>query len=217
MKLGRIKIETLKLMFASPNDVLTERDLPIYTTSEQYKVYIAAMPGAINRCFADMESKRVIPVKNRYLSEEDGEVYGDAIQVRYNLKDIITDLGTLERVTCETVYGAYNGDCEYSREGDTIILPNIREEHRYNVLYRPKMEIVSTGTSDNTEIPLPDYLAIQIPYFVKGEIYRDDEPNEASEARNWYEAAMQQFIGEENMKGNHQGAVQSVYAQTEEW
>ncbi|MBQ8399329.1 MAG: hypothetical protein IJX08_05090, partial [Clostridia bacterium] len=39
----------------------------------------------------------------------------------------------------------------------------------------------------------PDDIACHIPCFIKGDLYRDDEPDEAGEARNFFEAAMEEI------------------------
>ena len=59
---------------------------------------------------------------------------------------------------------------------------------------------------------IPENIASSIPYFIKGDLYRDDEPNEASEARNWFEAAIEEILLKKISKANK---VKSVYSQTE--
>ena len=62
------------------------------------------------------------------------------------------------------------------------------------------------------ELDIPNGIAEQIPYFIKGDLYRDDEPNEASEARNWFEAAMDAII---TGRTNRTGRVCTKYSLAE--
>jgi hypothetical protein len=86
--------------------------------------------------------------------------------------------------------GEYEGACEHFREGNSIIIRDYDESGEYRVLYRPKIQRITSGTDEESEIDIPDNIACHIPYFIKGELFRVDEPDEAAEARNWFEAAM---------------------------
>jgi hypothetical protein len=108
--------------------------------------------------------------------------------------------------------GDYVGDYEYRREGDVIVLDHIGEGESYKVVYKPKLKRITAYTDDMEELDIPENIASHIPYFVKGDLYRDDEPNEASEARNWYEAAMEAILESKVSKVNK---VQSIFSQTE--
>ena len=51
MKLGEIKIEALKLMFADYTDDLSMENLAALKSDENFGRYVNSMPGAINRCY----------------------------------------------------------------------------------------------------------------------------------------------------------------------
>ena len=59
---------------------------------------------------------------------------------------------------------------------------------------------------------MPEHIAAVIPYWIKGELFREDEPNEAAEARNWYETAMS---GAQARVSRREGRVRDVYSMTE--
>lgn len=239
MKLGDIKIEALKLMFANVNEDLYVDNLGIYERDETYRGYLVNMPGAINRCFASIEEKRVLPSKTRTLKcsdakreecltcEEKDTVCQEKCNscrygcrrshspfVRFDLADLISDFFDIDRIVMETEDGDYDGDCDYMTEGDTLVLEQYRkcDGITYTVIYKPTIPRVTATTSNNTDIAVPDNIAAYIPYFLKGDLYRDDEPNEASEARNWYEQAMSEIVAKQARKTN---SVKSVYSQTE--
>ncbi len=212
MKLGDIKIETLKLMFANVNEDLDAKKLDIYERDETYKGYLVNMPGAINRCFASIEEKRVLPSKARTLDLDEARVGG--VFVRFDLAELIDDFFDIDRIVMETEDGEYDGDCDYMTEGNTLVLERYckKDGITYTVIYKPTIQRVTATTSNNTDIAAPDNIAAYIPYFLKGDLYRDDEPNEASEARNWYEQAMSEIVAKQARKTN---SVKSVYSQTE--
>lgn len=209
MKLGELKIEALKLMFANENNDLVIEELSTLGLDENYANYLVNMPGAINRCFASIETKNVLPIKSYTLTASDGLASGSF--TRFDLSALIPDFREVERLVCEG-NGEYIGDYEYRREGNTIVIKDFETEERYEVLYRPSITRITALTADDTDIDIPDYIASHIPYFIKGDLYRDDEPNEASEARNWYEAAMDSII---NSRANKANKVVNIYSQTE--
>lgn len=212
MKLGDIKIEALKLMFINMGDDIGIENLEAISQDETYRSYLVNMPGAINRCFANIEEKRVLPSKSKVLTHSEGG--GSGRFLRFNLGKIISDFFDIDRIVKETDEGEYNGDYDYITEGDVLVLDGYRECDgvTYTVIYKPKIARITSTTSNDTEIKVPDNIAAYIPYFLKGDLYRDDEPNEASEARNWYEQAMNEIY----LKKEHKTTkIKSIYSQTE--
>lgn len=210
MKLGDIKIEAMKLMFVNYNIDFQIEQLEQLAQDENYGSYLVNMPGAINRCFSSLEEKGVLPVKAYVLKPSEALAGGSFL--RFDLGATIKDFFDVERVVYENDNGEYVGDYEYRREGNVIVLANVGEGEYYTVLYKPKLERITALTDNNADLPIPDHIASHIPYFIKGDLYRDDEPNEASEARNWYESAMEAIL-ETNV--NKINKVRSVYSQTE--
>ena len=209
MKLGEIKIEALKLMFVNYNIDFNIEELPNLALDENYGSYLVNMPGAINRCFASIEEKGVLPVKTYILNKNEG--LASDYYMRFDLPSIIDDYFDVERIVCEPKSGEYIGDYEYFREGNVLVIQNFSEGDKYILLYRPKINRIDSLTEDIEEINIPDNIAVNIPYFIKGDLYRDDEPNEASEARNWYEAAMDSLL---NSRANKISRVANVFSQT---
>lgn len=209
MKLGDIKIEALKLMFVNYNIDIDIEGIDSYLQDENYASYLVNMPGAINRCFANIEERGVLPSKSYTLKAEEG--LASASFIRFNLPSLIEDFFAVERIVYESG-DDYDGDHDYRMEGDTLVLEHFDDKSEtFIVLYKPRIERVLATTDNETEIEIPDNIAVHIPYFIKGDLYRDDEPNEASEARNWYEAAME---GITSKSDNKIGKVKSNYKQT---
>ncbi|MBO5969359.1 MAG: hypothetical protein J6S14_12765 [Clostridia bacterium] len=204
MTIGEIKIQALKLMFVTYQDNISVDDLEKLGGQENYRAYLINMDGAINRAFADIERRRILPVKSY-------EINGSAWELRnriarFDLKKV-EDFYDVERISSESLY-EYNGNAQYYRDGDHISLVDYDNTVTYRLVYYPKL---ARNLGDTKHIAnLPDELACLIPYYVKGDLYRDDEPNEASEARNWYEQAMSEY---RNPVSNVQTRVKTVYSQ----
>ena len=210
MNLGEIKIEALRLMFVTQGEDFDPDRLSDLRGDELYGSYLIAMPGSINRCFADLETRGVLPVKSFSLCANDKV---GSLQ-RFNLPELIGDYFCAERLVYESG-GEVSVDESFSfqTEGDVLYLPwfdNATEQYR--LLYRPKLARIGAGTAEDTELPLPEHIAAAIPYWIKGELFREDEPNEAAEARNWYEAAMS---GAQVRVSRREGRVRDVYSMTE--
>ena len=209
MRLGDIKVEALKLMFVTYTDDIRAEDLPDLGGEENYRAYLLNMNGSINRCLADIESRRILPVKRISVRASSGELRRGALRVA--LADVAPDLFDVDRVVREDVDG-YCGDCEWEREGDELILRDFDEISDYRLLYYPRLPRYAGDATNMEEVPVPDEIAAFIPYFVKGDLYREDEINDASEARNWYEAAMEQIAAARVNKVNR---VRRVYSQVD--
>ena len=87
-----------------------------------------------------------------------------------------------------------------------FLLPPLNSGEAYIFVYRPKVKI--DVITDEDEVPLPDELARIIPYWVKGEVYQDDEPNIAADAKNQFEQFLIAYARENT---NRQSSVESVY------
>ena len=131
--------------------------------------------------------------------------------IRFDLATLIEDFCDIDRLVCER-REEYEGNAEFRMEGNVLVLPLLDEHTTYTVLYYPSIPRVTSETDDNTELAIPDKIATHIPYFVKGDLFRDDEPDEANEARNWFEMAMEQVV---QTKQSHSGKVFTKISQTE--
>lgn len=208
MKLGEIKIEALKLMFANYNHDITIADIGQYYLDETYGSYLINMPGAINRCLSVIENKDILPSKRKVLEPSMGLASGNFI--RFDLFAIIPDLYLIDRIVREGENGEYCGNYEYQLEGDNLVLVN--DNAKYIVVYKPQAERITQDSADEVELDIPNNIACHIPYFIKGDLFREDEPNEASEARNWFEQAMAEI---QIRQAGLTNKVENVYSQAD--
>lgn len=207
MILGEIKIEALRLMFMDSDDEYSIDYLNrgIYMNNEVYKPYLVKMIGSINRCFASIEDKGVLPTQAVTIPLANGFANG-----QIDLSSIV-DYYNIERVLGENKY-QYDNDCEFDIVGNMLRIKDYDPKTVYTILYKPKIQRISASTNndiDLKDIGVPDNIAAYIPYFIKGDLYREDEPAEANEARNWYEQAMAEIM---NKQVSRQSRVQSSYS-----
>lgn len=212
MTYGEIKIETLKLMFVNAQEHISIDWIDVYADDENYGSYLANIEGSMNRCLSNIEEKRILSSRSKKLLYDDGIISGAFI--RFDLARIADDYFDIDRVIRETANGDYCGDCEYKREIDTIVLPVFEKDGdvTYTAIYKPKLRRVNHATENSDEIELPDSIACYVPYYLKSELYRDDEPNEAAEARNQFEQLMAE-IAERSV--SRSAKVLTIYSQNE--
>jgi hypothetical protein len=212
MTYGELKIETLRIMFASNGQDIHPDDLQIYEGDENYRFYLINIPGSVNRCLSRIEERRVLPDRARALRRKEGVVTGGFI--RFDLS-LIPDFFDLERIVKDDALGNYDGAAPYEREGNTVVLPLFEEGDgiSYTVVYKPSIKRVRSFTENDEKIDLPEGIASIVPYYLKGDLFREDEPDEANEARLWFEQALDEI---QPRRGNVVGGVRSVYSQ-EEW
>ena len=205
MKLGEIKIEALKLMYTNGTHDISVEDISELKQNEDYSDYLINMTGSLNRCFSDLENKRVLPLK-RYTLPETSEKCGF---LRYELDKLIPDLSDIERVVYSNAYGEYEPKADYHTEGGVLVLRGIDfDDEMYSVLYRPRLARVTSFSDDEAELDIPENIAVFIPYFIKGDLYVGDEPSEAEDAGLKYESAMAAL---RETYSHHTGSVISTY------
>lgn len=202
MTLGDIKAQALQLM-GFEEDVAAD-NVEDYAEDENWAPLLRQMWSAVNRCLTDLETKRVLPLRRDPLPAPTGR--GTWRRFRY---DEIEGLAEVVRLVVETNYSVDDDHPFLLEEGGTLRVNDYDDTANYAVLYRPALPRLTVNSGNDTVIPVPEVLAAAIPYFVKSEVYRVDEPAEAAEARNFYEAAVEQYAA--GMEISRQGTVHTVY------
>lgn len=204
MTLNDIKIAALQLMFTNYSDDIRTADVDDMT-NEEYLQYVVNMDAVINRCLGRFETAGVLAPGSVTFYHEDGTV--GEYYAKYNLATLASGFASVLRVIHEdgTLYEPAIG---YTMQGDTLVLPKLKDSATYTVLYNKRLTRVSIGAVSSTVVDAPNHLAELIPYFIKAELYEEDEPELASQARNIFEASLSTFIRDEN--GGDTG-VQNLY------
>ena len=202
MTLGDVKAQALQMM--GFDEYVDGDNVDDFAEDDNFGPLLRQMWSAVNRCFADLETKRVLPLKRASLPAPTGK--GTWRRFDYSGID---DLFEVVRLVVKTNYGVDDDHPFLLEEGGTLRVNDYEDTANYVVLYRPKLGRLTADTDNSTEIDLPEALAAAVPYFVKSEVHRFDEPDEAGEARNFYEAAVEQYASRAEI--SRQGAVQTVY------
>ena len=207
MTIGEIKKETLRLLQA------TEREMDGVAVSDLEgdalcADYLRRMTGAIGRCLADLERRlALLPVCRRVEREE---WVHTAHTVRLST-DAWGDVSTVLDVALEDGEG-YVGGVAFAMSGRELVLPCPAEDAQVYVTYVPRAPRVARQDNDLLLTSVPASLLPLIPYFLKGELYREEEPSEANEARNLYEAGVEDYLARAAVGGVLGGGqVESVY------
>ncbi|MBO5355713.1 MAG: hypothetical protein J6B09_06575 [Clostridia bacterium] len=204
MTLGDVKAQALQMM--GFDEYVDANNVDDFAEDDNFGPLLRQMWSAVNRCFADLETKRVLPLKRVELKKK--EATGKGTWRRFDYSGI-EGLFEVVRLVMETNYGVDDDHPFLLEEGGKLRVNDYDDTANYAVLYRPKLTRLTAYTDNSTVIDLPDALAAAVPYFVKSEVHRFDEPDEAGEARNFYEAAVEQYASRAEI--SQQGSVQTVY------
>ena len=211
MKLGELKIETLMLIFPSISiDVDTENDEELINTLNNLKSdsnfcdYLSAMTGAINRCFTNLEGKGVLPLFAAAFSHEAFEERGGMLCLDISDKKN----GKVDKVSFRNTY-ANSDSINFSFEGDNILLIEDFGEGVYTVTFERSIPRIKNTTGADYLVDLPDSITVLMPYFIKSEIMRTDDNEEASVARSLYEAGISEIVNSSNRYG-YQSKVETI-------
>ena len=118
---------------------------------------------------------------------------------RDHLTDGVFDLTAIEEYSSlDSVTDKDGRNVEFVKKGNYLYPPPLLSDEDYCVIYyHVGIPRIGEGTGNSEQIILPDELARLIPYFIKGEVYREEDPNEAGEARNWYEQGVVQYLAKD--------------------
>ena len=205
MTINDIKKATLALMFANYADDLRDENVDEFT-DPQYTKYTVNMDASINRALARIEAARVLPLASVTLTSENGT--GDSWRRRWNLSSLASDFMAVSRVIREGAWG-YESSVHYEMEGNTVVLPFLAEDEDYRVLYHRRVARIALAAPSSTVVDVPDYVADIIPYWVKADLYEEDEANMAVAARNTFEQMLAALTPAD---GNGQGGVKDVFS-----
>ena len=210
MKLGEIKLEALMLIFPADELKCYEKDgdalidkINELASDSSYNDYLTAMPGAINRCFAELEGRGFVPKKSYTVKDNDKVQIGGKVMVD------LTKIPSLLRVERVLAYGDFSDirEIEHGYLGDKeLLLPMVNGT--YVIIYTPVTGRVYHYSDDSAVIHLPEDLCEIIPYFVKSELLRAENEKEAAVARNTFEVMLEALARKDV---GYQPKVQSIY------
>lgn len=208
MLLGEIKLQALRLMFADTDIMFTMNELigidelgqsisSLYDNGNT-REKLVRMNDSINRAI-DLYYQhcgRKIQFKNVKLAFEEiagVNVYKDYIDIS-NEKDIYipTKLEMVINGRKEKIDFLYDDEEKkiYPNEENYYIKKYSPSQYDFRLFYDKKEKMVEENSQDNVfdlnEIGIPEEVQRRIPYFIKGELYEEDESNLSHKAKNEY-------------------------------
>lgn len=201
MTINDIEKSALALMFTNYEEDLSEQDVDLLE-SEEYRKYTVNMRACINRALMRIQRAEVLPLQS-FTIDASTTCLNDGHRARYNLQTLIPNLYSIERVAFDSAC-AYEPSESFHVEAGILVLIPLRDGEKHIVIYEPKVQRIALNALSSTNIDIPDEIAEIIPYFIKAELYEEDEPSLAAQARNIFEATL------ESLKRNDYAAQASV-------
>lgn len=197
MTLNDVKKAALQLMFANYSDDLTDENVD-EISNEEYTQYLVNMNASINRALGRIESAGVLPLKTISITPATAkESTSSDTFSRYDLKTLASDFLSLSRIAKESARG-YIPSVPYHIEGTVVVLEPLKEGEQYIVVYRRRPARISIASVSSTTVDAPDNIAEIIPYYIKADLFEEDEPNLALQARNIFESLLTQLVVDES-------------------
>ena len=211
MKIGQIKIEALRLMFL-PVGNLSPESLGEMEGDRMIGTYLEGMHGSINRALGDLEMRRVLPLCRRVIEYTEWEKDGAFLSMPHSRIEGLFEIARLYR----TDAAGRASEVSVGMEGERLVAVGPEEGERTVLLYRKRLSRVEPWENEEELEGVPEGIASLIPYFIKGELYREDDSGEAAAARNFYETSLARLsvMNEERM-ADAPVRVHAVYSQTE--
>ena len=187
MTKGDLIVKCLKLLNENDGEQI---DPLVVSELSEYKERTVNIVPSINRALNRLAEMKKLPVKKftiNYLKENKNK----SITVE---EEITKDILSIANIfSFNEDYGLTDTNVSYFFEGDVLILPNLTYDEHYTVFYNPKPVYLTEADLDTKEIEYPNYIIDCIPYFVKADLYEEDDPNLAVLARNLFESYANQI------------------------
>lgn len=205
MTKGQLITACIKLMYDNDD---TPIDPEVVSKESDYASRTVNIVESINRAFIRLSLLKKLPFKVFYIDESTESVGKNKTFTRYDLKTLIDDYSQYERISKESALGEYNGNVSIRFEGSYIVLPTLKFNEQYIIDYQPEVFKLSDSDEDIIEIPYSDKILSIVPYFVKADLYEEDNPNIADYARNLFEQYAMALPSNDN---NQIREIQSYY------
>ena len=115
-----------------------------------------------------------------------GEIKKEALKLMFTNQDNEIDTLDMEDLYADSNYGDFLNNMYGSINRAIVRLKS------KGVIYAG--ERLRNDTSDDTELALDEELCMLIPYFLKGELYGEDNAQEAAIARNLFEDMVDDYL-----------------------
>lgn len=152
--------------------------------------YLGMISGSVIRALHDVEARKILPLRSIDIKREDCEKSGELVYI-LDEKDMVYSPYKLTFIS-----GNDSERClDFSFDNDeALVFPDLGDGI-YRLSFYPRVPEV---TVKSDALPVPEWIAAAIPYFVAGDIYMGDEPGLASLMRSKYEIALSRIDSEKN-------------------
>jgi len=202
MKLQDVKVEALKIMFATYDTNKTGEDINELITDDNLAPLLYAMNGSVNRAIGRIKAKRLQNIGTHTLTDGTDDNY----RTTFDLTDI-ADFYAVEKVIYTDSYGTYV-EVSYIIEGDNIIVDDRTSGGSFKLIYYKNIAQLD-DTDNDSELDMDNDVAALIPLYIKSELM-EEQPQLASEARNLFEQGLDNLHIRNNQK---QTKIKAVYKQ----
>lgn len=114
------------------------------------------------------------------------EIKKEALKLMFTNQDNEIDERTIAELEQDDNYGDYLTNMYGSINRAIVRLKSKGIEYTGQRLTK--------DTRDETVLPIDEELSELIPYFIKGELYEEDNPQQASIAKNYFEATTDDYL-----------------------
>lgn len=191
MKVSDIKKGALSLMFANNEHDIFLAEFDTLMDNIEYAHFLVNMTDCINRALDIITTKRVLPLK---LAELNAPVKKNN-KYRHDLYTKVPDFYFLRTLTLD------DKPINYNLRGGMLVVDTDQD---IEIEYFPRAEHI-TGKGNDYELPIPNHIAQLIPYYIKGELYEQIEPQSALNSRAFFDRAIKDMQDEQQ-----QGRQQSI-------
>lgn len=189
MLLGNVKLEALRLMFINTDKTMSVENLPDLYNDSVYAMYLTNMTGSINRAIDRIVSAKVLPMKYKVLTKADGQDLGD--RTIFNLDKKIDDFYDLVSIDMLS-NNKYAENIPFVQMTNTEIILKVEDGTQILIIYNPKIAHID-GLQDSATLDLTDEISSLIPYYIKSDLYQEDNASLANDARNKFESGLASF------------------------
>ena len=115
-----------------------------------------------------------------------GEIKKEALKLMFTNQDNEIDQNGMEFLMNDDNYGDYISNMPGSINRAIVRLKSKGVEY--------SGERITRDTSDDYELPIDESLQELIPYFLKGELYEEDNAQQAAIAKNYFEDTVDDYL-----------------------
>lgn len=181
MTKGELIVKCLKLL--NENDGVNIESDTVSEDPDYLERTVNIVPS-INRALNRLAEMKKLPVKS---FEVPFTFENRRKTIKINQNEISDLLFVANVIKMDADYGLAETNVSYFLEGTTLILPSLIYAEFYQIFYHPLAKHLKEDDADTMQIEYPDYILDCIPYFVKADLFEEDNPNLAVLARNLFE------------------------------